>query len=171
MVVVWGSRLYGRVDAIPGLGYVATQFGHFDYIPLIPMGSHFVLAQDGDAWRGIRVPLSGKSVLIAWLRTLLVLAAIVGALVTLIISLNPRGKSMEWLPWAGTCAGALLACVLAWRLKMITTASYERACELGKLIELNDEGWEVLDRMYGRAPQIRPGAPPRVPVPDRMQQE
>jgi hypothetical protein len=39
MIIVWGSRLYGKVDAVPGLFHVATRFGHIWYLPLIPMGS------------------------------------------------------------------------------------------------------------------------------------
>ena len=36
MVFVFGSRLYGKVDEVPGIGHVATKFAHFDYMPLVP---------------------------------------------------------------------------------------------------------------------------------------
>jgi len=39
MVIVWGSRLYGKVDVVPGFFHVATRFGHVYYLPLIPTQS------------------------------------------------------------------------------------------------------------------------------------
>src|SRR5437762_2645960 len=47
MLLVWGSKLYGRVDDVPGMFYVATRFGHLWYLPLIPMGSFVVLERQG----------------------------------------------------------------------------------------------------------------------------
>ncbi len=48
MFVVYGTRLYGRVDMIPGLCYVATRFFHIFWIPIIPLGSQIVVEEDHD---------------------------------------------------------------------------------------------------------------------------
>src|SRR5262245_39781827 len=78
MVIIWGSRLYGRVDDVKGLFYVATKCGHLRYIPLLPMESYLVLETSLTGWRGVPIPMSGKSVLMAWARA----GAFIGAVVT-----------------------------------------------------------------------------------------
>jgi len=62
--------MYGRVDEVPGLFYVATKFGHILRIPVIPLGSHIVVDEAKDGWRGMPIGLSWKSVLAAYLRGL-----------------------------------------------------------------------------------------------------
>ena len=66
MIVIHGSRLYGKVDRVPGLFHVATRFFHIYYIPLIPLGSTVVVAETKEGWKGIKVGLSLKSILITW---------------------------------------------------------------------------------------------------------
>jgi hypothetical protein len=41
-VLVFGTTLYGSVDRVPGLCYVATMFFHAFYLPLIPLGTMIV---------------------------------------------------------------------------------------------------------------------------------
>jgi hypothetical protein len=91
MVYVWGSRLYGKVDSVKGLFYVATKFGHFDYFPLIPMGSWVITEQTGSGWRGVPIPVSVKSILMGWFRAASVLGLVIGFF-TLMISLNNNGS-------------------------------------------------------------------------------
>lgn len=68
MVIVYGSRFYGKVGAC-GTSYLATQFAHIYYIPLVPIGTHLVLEQNGDgSFRGIKAPFSFKSMMAAYLR-------------------------------------------------------------------------------------------------------
>ena len=81
MILIFGSRLYGQVDKVPGLGYVATQFAHLWYIPLVPFQSWFVVAEEGSQWRGLQVPMSGRSVLAGYARVWLVLAMAVAAII------------------------------------------------------------------------------------------
>lgn len=76
MILVWGSRLYGKVDEVPGVFYVATKFGHLWYLPLIPLGSHVVFREHEDGWDGLPISMSTKSVLVAWTRAALVLGGI-----------------------------------------------------------------------------------------------
>ena len=68
MVIVWGQRMYGRIDKLAG-SYVGTRFFHIYYLPLIPLSSWLVLEEhDKGSFLGMRVPLQLRSVLAAWLR-------------------------------------------------------------------------------------------------------
>jgi hypothetical protein len=71
-MIVAGTRLYGKVDQVPGLFHLATEFFHIQFVPIGPTRSYVVL--HGTGTRGIRVGLSGKSILFAYLRAILVLA-------------------------------------------------------------------------------------------------
>lgn len=81
-VVVYGTALCGQVDRVDGLFYVSTQFFHVDHVPLFPRGSYVVIAgseKRGGGFRGQRIGLSWKSVLVGYLRGWLALTAILGA--------------------------------------------------------------------------------------------
>jgi len=68
MVIVWGQRMYGRIDKIAG-SFVATRFFHIYYVPLIPLSSWLVLEDHGEGnFLGTQVPLQLRSVMAAWLR-------------------------------------------------------------------------------------------------------
>ncbi len=69
-VVVYGKRLCGQVDRVPGLFYTSTLFWHIDYLPLFPVRSYIVLegSEDGDNFRGKAIRLQLKSVLAGYLR-------------------------------------------------------------------------------------------------------
>lgn len=68
MLVITGESLYGKVDQVPGLFYVATRFFYINYIPLVPLGSFVVMegAEEGEPGRKIGISL--KSIVFAWLR-------------------------------------------------------------------------------------------------------
>jgi len=77
MIFIYGHRLYGKTDELPGLFHVASRFIHIYYVPLIPVASYVVLDQDGDHFRGVKVPLSLKSILLGWFRAALVILGLV----------------------------------------------------------------------------------------------
>jgi hypothetical protein len=115
MLVIHGSRLYGKVDQVPGLFYVATMFFHVQFIPLIPYQSFLVLDAPKKAGqgRGTRIGLSGKSIFFAWLRTVFLLAGVILAGSTLVCAtelLQARGgRQYEVL---AVVAGFALICFL-----------------------------------------------------------
>ncbi|MEM1414064.1 MAG: hypothetical protein AAGH15_04155 [Myxococcota bacterium] len=80
-MIVYGLRHYGKVDALghaPNGGpWVATRFAHIWFLPLIPLGSTLVVADDGKSVNGLKLPLSGKSVAFAYLRNWGVFAALI----------------------------------------------------------------------------------------------
>lgn len=68
MVIVYGTRFYGKVRAC-GASYLATQFVHLYYVPLIPIATQLILEQNGDGtYKGIKTSFSVKSMLAAYLR-------------------------------------------------------------------------------------------------------
>lgn len=73
-MIVFGVRLFGKSEVVPGVFFIATRFFHICFIPLIPMQS-FVIADDGEA---ASLPaLHWGSISMAWLRGLLLVGAVV----------------------------------------------------------------------------------------------
>ncbi|MGE0712748.1 MAG: hypothetical protein AB7N76_11195 [Planctomycetota bacterium] len=158
MVIVWGTGLYGRVDEVPGVCWVATQFFHLYYIPLVPMGSQAVLEQNGNEWRGAAISLSFKSVLIAYLRAALIVAGIVGIVVTIMAftAKGSRGPSIlaGVLPLVVGFGGFWASKVLG----PINVASYERARSLLGSLGVPEELHVLNDVNYGKlSPQEAEG--------------
>jgi hypothetical protein len=90
-----GSQLYGSMDRIPGLCYVATKFDHVCFLPLLPVGSYIVWegSEHEQGFQGKRVALSWKSMLIGyyrgWVGALAVfLFALQGATTPMLLGVN-----------------------------------------------------------------------------------
>ncbi len=79
MAGVHGERMYGYVDRVPGLCYVATQFFHFNFVPLFPLGSYVVLegSEAEQGFQGKRIGFNAKSLLLGYFRGWVGLAVIV----------------------------------------------------------------------------------------------
>ncbi|MBI4852344.1 MAG: hypothetical protein HY819_11155 [Acidobacteria bacterium] len=79
MIIVWGERLYGKVNQVDNQIHVATRFFHIQFIPLIPLQSFIVIngTESDGQFQGLAIAMSLKSVLAAYLRTLLVIGCIV----------------------------------------------------------------------------------------------
>lgn len=72
MFVHAGTLLYGKVDQVPGLLHVATQFLHVNFVPLWPMSSFVVIEgieRNEDDPPGVAIAMNYRSVFFAWLRT------------------------------------------------------------------------------------------------------
>ncbi|MCC5850604.1 MAG: hypothetical protein JJU29_21160 [Verrucomicrobia bacterium] len=70
MFIVFGNRVYGKVDQTSSGCHLATSFFHICFLPVIPLGSFIITQKHGGQWSGIPVKLSSKSVLTAYLRGL-----------------------------------------------------------------------------------------------------
>ena len=83
MIFFYGVRNYGKVDHVPGLFYVSTQFAYLQFIPLFPTGTNLIIdgSEQGGGFRGVKLGLSGKSVFFAYLRA----ATMIGGLVALVL--------------------------------------------------------------------------------------
>ncbi|MFM9963693.1 MAG: hypothetical protein ACKV2Q_20995 [Planctomycetaceae bacterium] len=147
MVIVWGSGLYGDVDGIPGIGNVATNFGHLYYLPLVPTGSHFILEQSSDGWRGVPIGWSIKSILMAWLRLGLGFVALVCGVIAAAELMDH--KQIGGIGMSIACVAFIAMFIATKRMKFFTVASYERAKQLADQIGLTDQAMVMLDLYYG----------------------
>lgn len=148
MVIIWGVRFAGKVDAVPKMGHVATRFFHLYYVPLIPVGTFLVTDERDDDFSGLPLPFSPKSIFVGWLRTAGFLA-FVPALFLLFTGISKGDVPRA----AGGVIIMLLAAAVLWfcyRLKMFTTATYERAVELAGRLGVSPEHRLLLEVSYGR---------------------
>lgn len=164
MFFVFGSRLMGKVDEVPGLFHVATKFWHINFLPLVPMQSYVILGKNGGSFRGVPIPMSGKSVLAAWGRSIGVLAALIGGIFALVAFTNPRGPDQEAFLLLGVAVFGGAGAAFTWFYRGFTRASFDRACHLGRLIGLNEQGMNMICQAYGqvggRGFEVTPIAPP-----------
>lgn len=150
MVFVWGSGLYGKVDAVPGMCHVATKFHHLYYIPLIPAGCWIVTSKEGNGWTGKPISMSGKSIFIAWLRAASIVAMIVGIFGGLIGYHEGAGAGTEILYGSiGIGIAGLLFLVGSYYLPGVGKASHERARQLAEELGIDERGLVMIDVLYG----------------------
>jgi hypothetical protein len=126
MIVVWGTRLYGKVDRVPGLFYVATHFAYLQFIPLFPTASYLIIdgTEGSKGFQGVKISMSGKSVLYGYLRAVLVVASI-GLIFAGGITL-----SKETGPAVGMIVGGLVAGLALWLSYRLSRPSPQRALRL-----------------------------------------
>jgi hypothetical protein len=125
-----GTRRFGRVDDVPGVCHVATVFFHVLYVPLVPLRSWVVFggtAKD-DSWQGIPIPMSFKSVLLAWLR----LPILVAAGIFFLFAFGATGKDLAVA--AGLAAIGALFVGLYFGTRRLMGASPSRARELEQAV-------------------------------------
>ena len=77
---IGGTKLFGRVDDVDEGRYVATRFHHLFGVPLAYQGTYLITGTGGQEFQGVRIPLSWKSIGFAYLRTVLFVLVVVGAL-------------------------------------------------------------------------------------------
>ncbi|WP_375741821.1 hypothetical protein NR800_19325 [Corallococcus interemptor] len=159
-MVIFGSRLYGKVDEIPGVGYVATKFGHINFVPLIPLEGWLVVAEEGNGWRGTAISMSGKSVLTAWARLLFLVVGIISLLTGIFTFAGSQSADSVFSGLLGlACIGGLIA---SYRWRWVTHASPERAMEVAREAGISEEGLMQLRNLYA-APQASTVAAPAQP--------
>lgn len=120
MIVVFGSTLYGKVRAVPGVCHVATRFLHFFFVPLFPTGAWLVIHERARAQHGVegldgaatvKLPaMNWASVCLGWLRFFLVTVLFVLAIViaTKIGLDRPWSQTLPLLVAAATCVAAFI---------------------------------------------------------------
>jgi len=122
MIVFFGTQNYGKVDHVPGLFFVASSFFYINFVPLFPTGSYLII--DDGKQRGFRLGLSGKSVVFAYLRALLLCGGIVAVALGLMeVSKHPHVA-------AGLIGAGVVAGLLFFLTYKITKPSPRRALRL-----------------------------------------
>jgi hypothetical protein len=118
MVVVYGTRFYGKVRACGG-SFLATRFFHIYYVPLIPIGTQLILEEtSGGGYKGMKAPFSLTSLFAAYLRVWGPLA-VIGASILGIAAVDDVGDdALAMLIVGGFTAVVVLAMlvgtVLGW---------------------------------------------------------
>jgi hypothetical protein len=138
MYLVFGTSKYGKTDHLPGLFHVMTEFFHVYYVPLVPLRSAVHMDNAGEA-PGTPISMSGKSVLVTYLRGLVGVAAFLSTLIflgTMFNVFNPRKHphviENRWLFLAAAVVGWFLV-ALSYRW---TKPSPVRALELANTLDL-----------------------------------
>ena len=152
-MIVYGTRHVGTINEIEGVGCIKTRFAHIWFIPLVPLGSMFVVEEKGDSLRGLNMPVNGRSVLAAWGRTWVMLSTVgllVGAGAGLLdlgdVLLHGKGFNDETVGRAlmslciggGSCFGLIFNITLWWAIgRFWGKANPEREAELRKRLGLS----------------------------------
>jgi hypothetical protein len=142
MFFIFGHRLFGKVDHVPGVLFISTQFYHINYLPLYPVKSYIIREEDG---LGVPIPLNYRSILMAWARMGLLAMAVVFAVATIVAAL--QGSTHVFL-FAGSCLPAAYAWILLSKHPVCCTASYDRALEWANQAGIGPAGLARLRRLY-----------------------
>src|ERR1051326_9165890 len=155
MIIIYGHRAYGRVDEHDG-EYLQTTFAHVYYLPLVPTGSMWVTRDGRDGTFGLKIPLDGKSVLAAYLRTWALVLAIVPfvvapSLVTGVGGLALLALSLYSWTWRG------LRGVLARKRGDFNLLAYGTRCEPRRIgADTRARLTAALEARHAKRPEQRP---------------
>ena len=144
-LMFYGKRMYGKVDQVAGAFYVVTVFLHVSFFPFVPRESWLILDGSdregllGSSGKGMRIPLSGKSVLCAWIRSLLLLVGgfvlvAVGPIFVEAVQQGRRALEFGLVPAAVVCGIGVFCIVLFFLSYRFSSPSYKRALELAAMM-------------------------------------
>lgn len=130
----FGKRMYGKCDQVEGVGYVGTMFVYAFYLPIVPLRSMFVTSRNAGTYCGHDVPLSVKSIAMAYVRaamwTFVIAVGFVAAVsLQYVLGLHdPKDVPMTTytLIFAGTALATLVSAAALWLSYRLTHASPER---------------------------------------------
>jgi hypothetical protein len=139
-MIIYGKRLYGTVERVPGVLYVATQFFHLYFIPVAPVES-FVIVEGSevkDGFRGAKTGFNAKSILATYAKTALFLTGgvlmIAGGVQSCDVPHVGSDHPLVYLWFLGFGSVLIGACFL-WR--PWSTATEARARELAEKLGIS----------------------------------
>ena len=144
MIIIHGTRLYGKVDQVPGLFFIATSFFYLQFIPLFPLGSFLVLegtTKEGGGFSGRKLALSGKSIFFAYFRLALFIGGCIVATVVFIdaFEMLERNGIVDWSAFGGMLATSIVLFLAFWTSYRFTHARPTRALELARQVGIPPE--------------------------------
>jgi hypothetical protein len=145
-MIVYGTRMYGKTDVVPGMLHVATQFAHVWFIPICPVESYVVVGKTRSGWHVAKIRFSFKSMLLAWARAACWLTLFVSAVMAL--ALESTNDGVSWEVWAAGAAAAVAVVASYWWRPLIR-ASSARAHELALQTNMTEEARIRIDQLYG----------------------
>lgn len=143
MLVMFGSRMFGKTDVVPGVCHVVTKFFHINFLPLIPLESYVVVAgsEKGDGFKGKQIPMSFKSVLIGWVRAAAFLTGVFCGVMLLVALTDNRSHALTQL--VVTTAVSWSAFIATYRFGK---ASVPRSIYLARELGISEE---LLEKAFG----------------------
>ncbi|EJK48194.1 hypothetical protein THAOC_33028 [Thalassiosira oceanica] len=151
MICIWGTQMFGETDEVPGLFSVQTKFSHVYFLPLCPIQTYLVL--QGRTTRAVAIPMSGRSLMVAWMGGMMWICVVTGIILALSGAFEGLVLSL----------GALVfQCLLMTR--SLRHASHKRAAELCSALGPIDGA--ALRRLVDRNFQQRLGTVTAVAVKD-----
>ena len=158
-MIVFGTRLFGQTDRVPGLFYVATKFFHVNFFPLCPLSTYLVIEARGLGTRGINIPMSSESLIVAWARAFAWIVA--GTFTVMTVAYAPSSETkngtdytLQMQNFAIFLGCSFLFCGIALFLQchsFLRNASYERATEICSTMmpEGSQELQRLVDQHFG----------------------
>ena len=140
-----GEHIYGVVDQVPGVLHVGTRILHFNYLPVVPLGSVVVVDKKAVGEKTVvKTSLSGKSLFFGYLRFSLMVVGLFLTTFGFAIYDMEKMAVRNPPPWFQSPGLAMMAggacCLLAWWFShRLTHASYGRAIQLANQIGLDRE--------------------------------
>lgn len=176
-----GEHQYGVVDQVPGVMHVATRILHFNFLPIIPLGT--VVSVDkkvaGETVL-VKTRFSLKSIAFAYLRLALLWGAVMLMVATMLVFDMPvqrRAKNPPppWFQSPALVTGSIAAAALLgwWWTHRLTHAGYARAIELADAVGLDREIIEenFKNRGLPTGDEFAPMPMEKAAVPDRWANE
>jgi hypothetical protein len=123
-MIHFGTVLFGKVDEVPGLFYVKTQFFHLNFLPLFPMNSfviHAATETSEGQFSGRSLGYNWRSIMAAYVRAVLFIViglTIAAVLVTAILCCQGE-PCWDYL-------GAFLLCLLGGTSLLCATFRWAR---------------------------------------------
>ncbi|MGC4120272.1 MAG: DUF202 domain-containing protein [Myxococcales bacterium] len=142
-MMVFGTRLFGECDNVPGVFAVRTQFFHVNFLPLVPTASFLMFGPE----QGVKLDsVQWRSVLACWGRTALIIGGVI-ALISGMVCMGDHGDRAAGVGMivVGVACGAAL-----WASYRYLRASRERALELCELAGLTADAKARVERHFGR---------------------
>ena len=127
-MLVLGHQMYGKVDQVPGLFYVGTNFIHLHFIPLIPTRTYLVMNDQQE--RRVSLRMSGKSVLFGYVRAGFLLGCFFSAGTALVGALEAWNGKSNWPAVMGLAGLAVLFILLLVGSYRVSRAGALRALKL-----------------------------------------
>jgi hypothetical protein len=154
MIIIFGQRNFGKVDHVPGACYVVTKFFHLYFVPLIPLGSYVVVegSETGNTMTAKSTSLSLKSIGAAWMRYVLSLGVLLGAIFGFFAFVGGMNETDPGLIGTGVVLGlaSVASGVLFWASYRLFKPSHQRALELADELGLPASCVEKCMPSHGR---------------------
>jgi hypothetical protein len=149
---MWTGRIpYGKCDIVDGECFVATEFQHIAWLPVIPIRTWVIVDDSIEShddyvgsfslrWEGAPIRFSFKSLLYAWFRALLLLCVVAAAFVGVFITIMWIAGRTPILETVVVVGSALSALVL-YRLSVVLARASESRADYLR---------DVIARKYGQ---------------------